>query len=131
MTSTYIASIFLIKQILCNLTNDLSIKHAEAPKSIKAWVLIFLEPKYIGIIKQGVGSIDRTGLEVVDKCVESSHTVPIVARHCHFSVVYLQFGFKAYVVISLGNHQLCVPIHHNRDTNLLHVGVSSLIPSRA
>jgi len=84
MTSTCIASIFFIKKILCNFTNASFIKYAEASESIKAWVSIFLEPKHIGITKQDVEFTDRIGPEVVDKCVESSYTIPIIAQCCRF-----------------------------------------------
>jgi len=75
ITSICTTTIFWIKEILCNLANDSSIKHVEAPKTIKAWILIFFEPKYISIIKQGVGFVDSIRFEVVGKCIESSSTI--------------------------------------------------------
>jgi len=83
-------------------------KYVEALESIKAWVLIFLGPKRIGIIKQGVGFEDNMGLGVTGNGEDSSYTVFIVTGRCRFPIVYLHFEFKTHIVTCLDIHQLYV-----------------------
>ena len=111
------------------LAKDLSIKHAEAPKSINALVASLLGPNQIGTIKQEAGLANSMGPDFVVFLFYSNCMVPIVTGHLRFSDVLLLFSCEKSSNASMDSCLLGDQVDRNIGINFLHTFVSSLVPS--
>ena len=129
IASTCTALDFQTKIILFCLAKDLSMKHAEAPKSINALVASLLGPNQMGTIKQEAGLANSMGPGFVVFPFDSSRMVPTVIRRLRFPSVSLLFSYEKSADASLGNCLLGDQVDRNRSINFLHTFASSLVPS--
>lgn len=84
ITSICIPLDFLTVQILCDLKNSSSIKHAHAPQSNNTWQSCFVTPNRRSIVKQWEALAEDTKYFLVCDNEESSHTIFIMARRPRF-----------------------------------------------
>ena len=94
---------FRTKVILFCLAKDLSIKHAEAPKSINASVASLLDPNQMGTIKQEARLANSMGPDFVIFPFDSSHMVPTVIGWLCFPDVLLLFSYEKSTDTSMGS----------------------------
>ena len=120
---------FRTKVTLFCLAKDLSIKHAEAPKSINDSLASLLGPNQMGTIKQEATLAGSMEPGFVVFPFDSSRMVPIVNGHLYFLDVLLLFSYKRFANASMGNFLLGNHVDCNRGINFLHVFASSLVLS--